>query len=56
MFDQIKNEVLGSLIPDYSKILYGIHNLAGCEQHTITFIQKLAGLLLPDKQVSFGEP
>ena len=54
MFDQIKYEVLGSLIPDYSKTLYGIHNLAGCEQHTTSFIKKLASLLLPDMNVLFG--
>ena len=43
------------MIPDYSKTLYDIKNLSGCDNHTTTFIQKLASLLLPDKHVLFEQ-
>jgi len=56
MFDQIKQEVILTLIPDFVKTMYGFQNLAGCEHPTTTFIEKLAGLLLPGKLVSIGEP
>ena len=50
-FDKIKNDVLYSLIPEYSKTLCGVNKLADCEEPTTTFIKKLASLLLPDQQV-----
>ena len=56
MFDKVMLEVLHSLIPEYVKTIQGVHNLAGCELPTTTFIENLARLLLPDKLVSVGEP
>ena len=56
MFEQIKSEVVCSLIPDYLKTLYGINNFSTCEEPTSIFIHQLAKLLLPDKQVTIGEP
>lgn len=56
MFDQIKQEVLYTLIPNYVKTLCDVHNLAGCETPTVFFMEKLAGLLLPDKLLLNGEP
>jgi hypothetical protein len=51
MFDQIKQDVLLTLIPDFVKTMYGVQNLAGCEMPTTTFIEKLARVFLPDKLV-----
>ena len=56
MFDQIKQEVLYTLIPNYVKTLCDVHNLAGCETPRVLFMEKLAGLLLPDKLLFNGEP
>ena len=56
MFDQIKSQVIGVLLPDYQKTIHNITSLAACEVPTSEFIVKLAKMLLPDKAVSIGEP
>jgi len=56
MFEQVKNEVVGALVPDYLKTMYSMKDLASCEAPTLTFVEHLVKLILPDKKITIGEP
>jgi hypothetical protein len=55
LFENIRNQVIGVLLPDYQKTIHGVNSLAQCETPTQDFISKLAKIFLPEKAVTIGE-